>query len=43
VLDVWITWWGDGKGRPSTDLGYWLSIYTIMSAFEGVFITLAIA
>ncbi|KAJ4255444.1 hypothetical protein NW762_009439 [Fusarium torreyae] len=40
---VWITWWGDGKGRDSTDVGYWLSIYTVLSLLEGVFITLAIA
>ncbi|KAM0216210.1 hypothetical protein ACHAQI_002626 [Fusarium lateritium] len=40
---VWITWWGDGKGHPSTDIAYWLSIYTVLSAFEGVCITLAIA
>ncbi|KAF5660407.1 major facilitator family transporter-associated [Fusarium heterosporum] len=40
---VWVTWWGDGKGRDSTDIGYWLSIYTVLSAFEGIFITLAIA
>ncbi|KAF4450880.1 hypothetical protein F53441_6057 [Fusarium austroafricanum] len=40
---VWVTWWGDGKGRNSSDVGYWLSIYTILSAFEGIFITAAIA
>ncbi|KAF5567149.1 multidrug resistance-associated [Fusarium phyllophilum] len=40
---VWVTWWGDGKGRDSRDIGYWLSIYTVLSAFEGILITLAIA
>ncbi|KAJ4024229.1 hypothetical protein NW766_000461 [Fusarium irregulare] len=40
---VWVTWWGDGKGRDSTDIGYWLSIYTVLSAFEGLLITAAIA
>ncbi|KAF4334279.1 multidrug resistance-associated [Fusarium beomiforme] len=40
---VWVTWWGDGKGRDSRDVGYWLSIYTVLSALEGILITLAIA
>ncbi|KAM5374183.1 hypothetical protein ACJZ2D_006643 [Fusarium nematophilum] len=40
---VWITWWGDGKGRDSTDIGYWLSIYGVLSLLEGVLITMAIA
>ncbi|KAF0639068.1 hypothetical protein FPSE5266_00902 [Fusarium pseudograminearum] len=40
---VWVTWWGDGKGRESTDVGYWLSIYAVMSLFEGLLITAAIA
>ncbi|KAF4944552.1 hypothetical protein FGADI_12608 [Fusarium gaditjirri] len=40
---VWVTWWGDGKGRDSRDIGYWLSIYTVLSALEGILITLAIA
>ncbi|KAI7765995.1 hypothetical protein LZL87_001108 [Fusarium oxysporum] len=43
VPNVWVTWWGDGKGRDSRDIGYWLSIYTVLSAFEGILITLAIA
>lgn len=43
MTDVWVTWWGDGKGRDSRDIGYWLSIYTVLSAFEGILITLAIA
>ncbi|RKL04169.1 ABC transporter C family member 10 [Fusarium oxysporum] len=43
IANVWVTWWGDGKGRDSRDIGYWLSIYTVLSAFEGVLITLAIA
>ncbi|RSL69474.1 hypothetical protein CEP54_002250 [Fusarium duplospermum] len=40
---VWITWWGDGKGRDSTDVGYWLSIYGVLSLLEGFLITMAIA
>ncbi|KPM44027.1 ABC transporter C family member 12 [Neonectria ditissima] len=40
---VWITWWGDGRGHDSKDLGYWLSIYTVLSILEGVLITLSIA
>ncbi|KAG8669721.1 hypothetical protein FPOAC2_09062 [Fusarium poae] len=40
---VWVTWWGDGKGRDSTDVAYWLSIYAVMSLFEGLLITAAIA
>ncbi|RFN49501.1 canalicular multispecific organic anion transporter 2 [Fusarium flagelliforme] len=40
---VWVTWWGDGKGRDSTDVGYWLSIYAVLSLFEGLLITAAIA
>ncbi|RGP79933.1 canalicular multispecific organic anion transporter 2 [Fusarium longipes] len=40
---VWVTWWGDGKGRDSTDIGYWFSIYAVMSLFEGLLITAAIA
>ncbi|CAG7565483.1 unnamed protein product [Fusarium equiseti] len=40
---VWVTWWGDGRGRDSTDVGYWLSIYTVLSLFEGLLITAAIA
>ncbi|UPK94751.1 hypothetical protein LCI18_005686 [Fusarium solani-melongenae] len=40
---VWITWWGDGKGRDSSDVGYWLSIYGVLSLLEGLLITMAIA
>ncbi|KAI5461452.1 P-loop containing nucleoside triphosphate hydrolase protein [Mariannaea sp. PMI_226] len=40
---VWITWWGDGRGHSSNDLGYWMSIYTVLSALEGLIITIAIA
>ncbi|KAH6893257.1 P-loop containing nucleoside triphosphate hydrolase protein [Thelonectria olida] len=40
---VWITWWGEGKGHSSNDLGYWMSIYTVMSLLEGILITFAIA
>ncbi|GKT98958.1 unnamed protein product [Fusarium langsethiae] len=40
---VWVTWWGDGKGRDSTDVGYWLSIYTVMALVEGLLISAAIA
>ncbi|KAK2593714.1 hypothetical protein QQS21_008579 [Conoideocrella luteorostrata] len=39
---VWITWWGDGKFRPSDDVGFWLGLYTAMSMGETVFISLAI-
>ncbi|KAL6910741.1 multidrug resistance-related protein [Trichoderma evansii] len=39
---VWLTWWGDGRGRPSNDVGYWLSIFTVMAAIEAVLISLAI-
>lgn len=41
-VDVWITWWGDGKFRPSDDVGFWLGLYTSMSVAETVFISLAI-
>ncbi|KAL6360528.1 hypothetical protein LRP88_06234 [Fusarium phalaenopsidis] len=40
---VWITWWGDGKGRDSSDVGYWLSIYGVLSLLEGLLVTMAIA
>lgn len=40
---VWITWWGNGKGHNSGDLGYWLSIYAVLSLLEGVLVTMAIA
>ncbi|KAF7558681.1 hypothetical protein G7046_g5481 [Stylonectria norvegica] len=40
---VWLTWWGDGKGHASSDIGYWLSIYTVLSVLEGFLITAAIA
>lgn len=41
--DVWLTWWGDGKGHSSRDIGYWLSVYSVLSVLEGLFVTLAIA
>lgn len=41
-LAVWLTWWGDGRGRPSNDVGYWLSIFTVMAAIEAILISLAI-
>ncbi|UKZ93816.1 uncharacterized protein TrAFT101_008724 [Trichoderma asperellum] len=39
---VWLTWWGDGRGRSSNDVGYWLSIFTFMAVIEAVLISLAI-
>ncbi|KAJ4863834.1 ABC transporter domain-containing protein [Trichoderma breve] len=39
---VWLTWWGDGRGRSSNDVGYWLSIFTVMAVIEAVLISLAI-
>ncbi|KAL7945596.1 P-loop containing nucleoside triphosphate hydrolase protein [Trichoderma barbatum] len=39
---VWLTWWGDGRGRASNDVGYWLSIFTVMAVAEAVLISLAI-
>ncbi|UKZ70396.1 uncharacterized protein TrAtP1_011377 [Trichoderma atroviride] len=39
---VWLTWWGDGRGRPSNDVGYWLSIFTVLAVVEAVLISLAI-
>jgi hypothetical protein len=41
-VDVWITWWGDGRFRPSDDVGFWLGLYTSMSVTETIFISLAI-
>ncbi|KAH7152137.1 P-loop containing nucleoside triphosphate hydrolase protein [Dactylonectria estremocensis] len=40
---VWITWWGNGRGHDSTDLGYWLTTYSVLSLLEGILITMAIA
>ncbi|CAM1508146.1 Fc.00g049940.m01.CDS01 [Cosmosporella sp. VM-42] len=40
---VWLTWWGDGKGHSSGDVGYWLSIYSVLSVLEGVLVSVAIA
>ncbi|KAH8125146.1 hypothetical protein FP744_10009586 [Trichoderma asperellum] len=39
---VWLTWWGDGRGRSSNDVGYWLSIFTLLAVIEAVLISLAI-
>ncbi|KAL7915178.1 P-loop containing nucleoside triphosphate hydrolase protein [Trichoderma velutinum] len=39
---VWLTWWGDGRGRSSNDVGYWLSIFTVLAVFEAVTVSLAI-
>ncbi|PTB69610.1 P-loop containing nucleoside triphosphate hydrolase protein [Trichoderma citrinoviride] len=39
---VWLTWWGDGRGRSSNDVGYWLSIFTVLAAIEATLISLAI-
>ncbi|KAM0479830.1 hypothetical protein ACHAPX_004407 [Trichoderma viride] len=39
---VWLTWWGDGRGRSSNDVGYWLSIFTVLAVIEAVLISLAI-
>ncbi|KAL7925556.1 multidrug resistance-related protein [Trichoderma austrokoningii] len=39
---VWLTWWGDGRGRSSNDVGYWLSIFTFLAVVEAVLISLAI-
>lgn len=40
---VWLTWWGNGKGHSSNDLGYWLSIYAVLSLLEGLSVTVCIA
>ncbi|KAL7823946.1 P-loop containing nucleoside triphosphate hydrolase protein [Trichoderma gracile] len=39
---VWLTWWGDGRGRSSSDVGYWLSIFTLLAVIEATLISLAI-
>ncbi|EHK26141.1 uncharacterized protein TRIVIDRAFT_36031 [Trichoderma virens Gv29-8] len=39
---VWLTWWGDGRGRASNDVAYWLSIFTVMAVVEATLISLAI-
>ncbi|KAL7903374.1 multidrug resistance-related protein [Trichoderma sp. TUCIM 5745] len=39
---VWLTWWGDGRGRSSNDVGYWLSVFTCLAVEEAVLISLAI-
>ncbi|TFB04442.1 Multidrug resistance-associated protein 1 [Trichoderma ghanense] len=39
---VWLTWWGDGRGRSSNDVGYWLSIFTFLAVIEATLISLAI-
>ncbi|KAL6878945.1 P-loop containing nucleoside triphosphate hydrolase protein [Trichoderma novae-zelandiae] len=39
---VWLTWWGDGRGRSSNDVGYWLSVFTVMAVIEATLISLAI-
>ncbi|RFU76786.1 multidrug resistance-related [Trichoderma arundinaceum] len=39
---VWLTWWGDGRGRSSNDVAYWLSIFTVMAVIEASLISLAI-
>ncbi|EGR49492.1 uncharacterized protein TRIREDRAFT_60116 [Trichoderma reesei QM6a] len=39
---VWLTWWGDGRGRSSNDVGYWLSIFTLLAVIEATLISLAI-
>jgi len=31
---VMLTWWGDGRGRPSNDLGYWLSLYATLGVLQ---------
>ncbi|PHH66889.1 hypothetical protein CDD81_5241 [Ophiocordyceps australis] len=31
---VWLTWWGESRGRPSTDVGYWLGLYALFSVME---------
>ncbi|KAF7550053.1 hypothetical protein G7Z17_g5969 [Cylindrodendrum hubeiense] len=41
--NVWVTWWGNGRGHNNGDLGYWLSTYAVLSLLEGVLITMAIA
>lgn len=41
-IAVWVTWWGNGKGHPSTDVGYWLGIFTTLAVLEGFFISIAI-
>ncbi|KAL6875382.1 P-loop containing nucleoside triphosphate hydrolase protein [Trichoderma longibrachiatum] len=39
---VWLTWWGDGRGRSSNDVAYWLSIFTFLAVIEATLISLAI-
>ncbi|KAJ6438338.1 ABC multidrug transporter [Purpureocillium lavendulum] len=39
---IWLTWWGDGKGHASSDIGYWLGLYVCMAVIEVVGVSLAI-
>ncbi|UNI18710.1 hypothetical protein JDV02_004963 [Purpureocillium takamizusanense] len=39
---IWLTWWGEGKGHASTDVGYWLGLYVFMAVVEIAGVSLAI-
>ncbi|POR31166.1 ABC transporter C family member 12 [Tolypocladium paradoxum] len=39
---VWLTWWGEGKGRSSTDIGYWLGLYAAFSVIDIAGVSLGI-
>ncbi|KAK5993610.1 ABC multidrug transporter B [Cladobotryum mycophilum] len=39
---VWLTWWGNGRGRSSNDIGYWLSTFTVLAVAEALFVAMAI-
>lgn len=39
---VWLTWWGDGRKRPSDDLGYWMTIFGLLASLDSCFIVTGI-
>lgn len=39
---VWLTWWGNGQGHDASDLGYWMSIFTLLAILDTSFVISAI-
>lgn len=39
---VWLTWWGNGNGHDASDLGYWMSIFTLLATLDTSFVISAI-